>query len=509
MSTIIIGCVLTRRAFSAGIAPAVLVRGAQSEKYNLLFLMADDHAAYVHGADGNRLARTPNLDRLAAQSLRFSRHYCNSPVCTPSRQSLLTGLLPHAAGVTQLRTALADDRDTIARRLQEASYATAVFGKMHFNRPGTPGLHGFGHCMTEDVIGRQWNAQVKPEPLPEGTPTQTLPWRPFQTPARQWLNADKRPYPRRDADMRNTFVANEAMRWMRDNAKRPFALWASFTEPHSPFDFPVEDAALINPASFAVPRVGREDAAQIPLIFRDLSPQEKQGIIAAYYTSAAFLDRNVGRVLAQLSALGLEKNTLVVYTADHGYCLGQHGRFEKHCGYDPALRVPLMMRLPGRIKPGVVKEFTEHIDLGPAILETLGAPRLASSHGKSLLTAANRRDHVFSEYLENEEVFIRDARWKFVHCSGKRKREDGYVTDNPTPGSYTRLYDLRGDPGEFTDVSRSHPDVVKRFTSLALERFRATHLDAPSEPKGATPVEALEFYLRPRDNTRPAEVSTK
>ena len=138
----------------------MLTRSAQRPRLNLLFLMADDHAAYVHGADGDRQALTPNLDRLASESIRFARHHCNSPVCTPSRQSLITGLLPHAAGVTQLRTALSTDSITIPRLLKDSGYQTAVFGKMHFNRPASPGLHGFDECQTEDIIQRRWLAYL-------------------------------------------------------------------------------------------------------------------------------------------------------------------------------------------------------------------------------------------------------------------------------------------------------------------------------------------------------------
>lgn len=473
--------------------------------------MADDHAAYVQGADGDRLAETPNLDRLAREGLRFSRHYCNSPVCTPSRQSLLTGQMPHMAGVTQLRTALSEEKPTLARQLREAGYQTAVFGKMHFNRPGAPGLHGFDVCMTEDQMNKAWREKVKAGPLPEGTKAQTLPWQPFKTPAAQWLNAEARPYPRVDAEMRGTFIARSACDYLEANAGRPLALWVSLHEPHSPFDFPVEDAGRFAKARFTAPRVGAEDAWQIPLIFRKLTDEQKRGIMAAYYTSAHFLDRNLGRVLAKLKALGLEENTLVVYTADHGYCLGHHGRFEKHCGYEPALRVPLLMRWPGRVKPGVVRDFTEHIDLGPTVLEMLGAPGLPVEHGQALTPylrggrPAKPRDHVFVEYLENEEVYVRDERWKFIYGSGKRRRLDGYETDNPTPGQYVRLFDLRSDAGEFRNVAAKEPKVVEQMMGRALARFRATHPEAAGEPRGATPAEALDYYLPPRDGATAAE----
>lgn len=496
---------LSRRAFGAGLAPAIL-RGRQRRRHpNLLFLIADDHAAWVMGCDGNRQASTPNLDRLAGEGVRFASHYCNSPVCTPSRQSLLTGQMPHAAGVTVLSTALDPGKPTLARQLKKAGYVTAAFGKMHFNRKGEPGLHGFDWLLTDGGATQAWQQSVKPAPVDASIPVQRLPWQPFRTPAREWLNAGKRPYPRQDADMRGTFIVREALRFLEEKRNEPFALWISLFEPHSPFDFPVEDRDRFDPRAFQPPRVGPEDPWQIPLIFRELSDAEKRGITAAYYTSVSFLDRNWGRVLDKLRELRLDEDTLVVYTADHGYCLGHHGRFEKHCGYEQALRVPLLANWPGRIEPGVVREFTEHLDLGPALLEMLGAPPLEVQHGGSLAPylmgrkPERRRDMVVSEYLENEEVFVRTARWKLVYCSGKRRRMDGYETDNPTPGRYVRLFDLERDPGEFRNVAGARQDVVRRLLQAALERMRRTHPEAAAEPSAGGVEDLLDFYLRPRD----------
>jgi choline-sulfatase len=218
-----------------------------------------------------------------------------------------------------------------------------------------------------------------------------------------------------------------------------------------------------------------------------------------------FLDSCVGIVLEQLRALNLEQDTLVIYTADHGYSLGQHGRFEKHCGYEPALRVPLLVRMPGRVRRGVVADMTEHVDMTATILDVLGADRLPIMHGQSLRPyleggkVSAPRDHIFSEYLENEEAFIRTARYKLIFCSGKRHRQEGYETDNPTPGRYVKLYDLKEDPGEFTDVSKKQPEIVAKLEGLMLERFRKTHPEVAGEPKGLSAEEALEFYVRPRD----------
>ena len=471
---------------------------------NLLYIIADDHAGYVLGAHGNALAETPNLDRLASQGTRFARHYCNSPVCTPSRQSLLTGQLPHAAGVTVLKTALSPEKPTVAKQLKQAGYRTGVIGKMHFNQRGQAGLHGFDYCQTEGEVQRAWLAAVKPSPLPEGVRAKPA-WRPFQDPARVWLNAEKLPFARVEAEMKSLYQLKLADEFMGAGGQQPFALWLSFQEPHSPYDFPAEDRDHFNPRRFPVPRVGPEDAGQIPLIFRDLRPEEKQGIIAAYYTSVRFLDRNVGRALDLLKKHGLEENTLVVYVADHGYSLGQHGRFEKHCGYTPALHVPLMMRWPGKIRQGTVQDLTEHIDLPHTLTDLLGVPGLPVRHGQSLRpylegrSVSKPRDHVFSAYLENEECFVMNAQWKLIFGSGKRKRTDGYETDNPQPGRYVKLFDLQKDSGEFANVAAKEPKVVAKLQDLALARYRATHPEAAEEPARLSREESLEWYVRPRD----------
>ncbi|HZT32991.1 MAG TPA: sulfatase-like hydrolase/transferase [Bryobacteraceae bacterium] len=497
---------VSRRSVLGALAGATAARAKQKPRPNFVFILADDHAGYVLGCDGNRQAETPHLDRLAGESMRFARHHCNAPVCTPSRQSLFTGQLPHAAGVTRLPTPLSLEKPTLAKQLRAAGYRTAVFGKMHFNRRSFPGMFGFETIMTEEDVAHAWQAQVTPRPVPPEIRTKP-PWHPFRDPARIWLNADKLPYPRYDADMKGTFIVRQAQAYLEQQrqAQQPFALWVSFMEPHSPYDFPVEDRERFDPARFVPPRVGPEDGWQIPLIFRELNGADKRGIAAAYYTSVRFLDKNIGLVLDKLRELRLEEDTFLVYAADHGYDLGQHGRFEKHCGYDPALRVPLLMRFPGQVRPGVVEDLTEHIDVPATILDMLGADPLPVTHGQSLRpylegrAMATPRDHIFSEYLENEEAYIRTQRYKFIYCTGKRARQDGYKTDNPTPGRYVRLYDHQQDPGEFTDVAGQHPDLVRKFQGLMLERFRKTHPEAANEPARLSVEDALDWYLRPRD----------
>lgn len=498
------GAAISAAAFTTtGFASPVSSNGAR--KTNFVYILSDDHAAYALGCDGDRRALTPNLDKLAGQSTRFARHFCNSPVCTPSRQSLLTGQMPSHAGVTVLRTSLDPAKPTLAKQFQKAGYQTAVFGKMHWNRASAPGLYGFDEAMTEQDIQRAWAAQPA-QPAPDQGPTKPR-WQPFKDPARIWLNSDQLPFPRRYEEMRGTFTARQAIGYLEraSRAKEPFALWVSFPEPHSPFDFPYEMRKLHDRQQFPAPAVGPEDAWQIPLIFRQLSADDKAGIIASYYTAVHQLDRNIGEVLTALERLGLAENTCVVYLADHGYCLGHHGRFEKHCGYDPALRVPLLVRQPGKVKAGhVVHQFTEHIDVPATITDLLNLEPLPVQHGQSLRPylegrkAPRPRRHVFSQYLENEEVYLRDQRWKYIYGSGKRARTDGYETDNPKPGRYERLFDLRQDPGEFRNVAAQHPEVVRKMRQAVVDRFAATHPEAAQCPKADAP-EVLDWYVRPRD----------
>src|SRR5206468_8306659 len=133
-------------------------------------------------------------------------------------------------------------------------------------------------------------------------------------------------------------------------------------------------------------RLGAEDDAQVPAIFRDLSDADKKGIQAAYYTSTEFMDKNVGLVLAALQRSGQAADTLVIYTGDHGYLLGQHGRFEKHCCYEPAVRSPLLMRWPGQIRPGGhTPALVELVDIAPTILQACRVPVPAAVQGRSLL----------------------------------------------------------------------------------------------------------------------------
>jgi len=473
-----------------------------AERPNVLWICADDHAAYVLGADGNHQVRTPRLDRLAAEGTRFSHAYCNSPVCTASRQSFLTGRYPHSTGVTLLKTALAESEMTLAEMLRDAGYHTSAIGKMHFNSPLS---HGFERRVDMPDY-QKWLAARQREPLPADVAI--LPaWKPFKDPARIWLNSFVRPYGAHDADMAGTFFATQAAQQLNTAGDDPFFLMVSFYEPHSPFQFPVEYRGRHDPSQMSRYEPGPDDAAQIPAIFRDLTPAEKQGIAAAYYTSVEFLDKNVGLVLDALEASGHARDTLVIYTGDHGYMLGQHGRFEKHCCFEPAIRAPLVLRLPGRVRAeNVTPALVELIDVVPTILEFCQVSVPTAVQGRSLCrvldgTTAAHRDCVFVEYAENEEAAIRTDRWKLIYSTGRRERQDGYATGLPLPGKTGRLFDMQEDPQELVNLASrpEHAGLVAELTGRLAEHMRSIQREPVELADGADADTILAVCLPPHD----------
>lgn len=474
---------------------------AADARPNILLILGDDHAAYALSSYGSTLVQTPHLDRLAAAGARFVHAYCNSPMCTPSRQSLLTGRMPHATGVTLLKTALADDELTLAESLSTAGYHTAAIGKMHFNS----GLHHGFDRRIDQPDHRRHLEQHPPAAVPADREV-LGPWKPFRDPAAVWLNSRTLPMAANDRDMAGTFFAQEAARYLKE-VTGPFFLVVSFYEPHSPFHFPLEYAGRVDPRSLPLPVVGPEDPPQVPLIFRDLSDAEKQGIAAAYYTSAEFLDKNVGLVYDELQSSGHAENTLVIYAGDHGYQLGHHGRFEKHSFYEEAIRAPLLISWPGKIPPGqVIQELVEFVDLFPTIVAACDVPLPAERHGKNLLPVARGaaagapvHDSVFGVYGENEEAMIRTDRWKLVYCSGTRARADGYATDHPTPGRYLKLFDLENDPAEMHNLAGDarYDSVATELKQRLAERLEATCRRQWQAPAGLALDERLDWYVFP------------
>jgi len=481
---------------------------APARKPNILWICADDLAPYALGAYGSTRVKTPNLDSLFSSGMRFDRAYCNCPVCTASRQSFLTGRYPRSVGVTQLRTPLLDSETTLAEMLAGAGYVTAAFGKMHFN---SNLRHGFELRWDQPDYQTLLKKRGR-QPLPEGIEV-LPPWRPFRDPARVWLNADVRPQGLLQADMFGTCLAEQAVDFLHQKHDRPFFLMVSFTEPHSPFHFPVEYQKRHTAEEFTAPEVGPEDDDQIPAIFRELTAADKQGIAAAYHTSVEFLDANVGRVLEALKAAGQWDHTIIVVLGDHGYFLGQHGRIEKHSLFEEAIRAPLGFSYSQQIAPGSsTAALVEFLDVVPTLLDLAGVPIPPSVQGRSLKEvlqgrATSHRERIFVEYAENEEALVGDAHWRLIYGTGKRLREDGYGTGRPLPGRTIRLYDLDTDPQERRNLAQepAQAERVQQMTGHLVEHLRRTARQPELIPATDDPHALLEFLLQPRDPAPPRD----
>lgn len=216
--------------------------------FNVLWVCADDYAPYISGTYGNPLAKSPNLDRLASQGVRFDRAYRVCPLSTPSRMSYLTGRYPRSVGVTLSPTPLPQDEVTIGSLLRDAGYEAVAIGKTHFYDPLDD---EFDRCI--DLLEyEEWLAVRGFELVPPGVDV-LGPWRPFRDPARAWLNSACLPEAP-DAEVWGTFFSREAERFLREGRSQPFFLSVGFYETHSPFHFPIEFRGDFRPERLRRPR---------------------------------------------------------------------------------------------------------------------------------------------------------------------------------------------------------------------------------------------------------------
>lgn len=483
---------------------------AQSERPNVIVIVGDDHASTVYGAYGNRRVRTPHLDSLARAGTVFTRAHAQSPLCSASRQSILTGKYPHATGVTLLFTPFNDATNvTLAEVFGDAGYATGLIGKQHFNTwlwrdlyAAGPPTFGFDTLVDRGAY-RSW-LETRNATVPAGVATYLPPVGGAQ-PAVSSLNVGTLPQAYAAAEAEATFLTSAALGFVDAAGDQPFFLWLAYHEPHAPFAFPLEFAGRHDPADIVLPEPSPEDDQWIPAVYRDMTDRQRRGAIASYYTSVEWLDANVGNLLTGLRERDLAENTVVVYLGDQGYLLGEHGRFEKHTMWREAVEAPLVISAPGLARGECRGEVVELVDVFPTLAALADVPVPSEVQGTSLLpllrdgTPGAPREAAFAEYLEDNTAMWRTERWKYVYASGKRDLGQGYATGYGPAGITQRLYDLARDPGETTDVAHEHPRVVAELRASLLARFRETHPYAHELPAGLTATGQLAWFCEPRD----------
>ncbi|MFG2194157.1 sulfatase [Streptomyces sp. NPDC048639] len=423
--------------------------------------MTDDHATPAIGAYGSVINRTPAVDRLAAEGMRFDSAFCTNSICSPARATLLTGAYSHIHGMTTLEQPgqKFDARQpAFPEMLRQAGYRTAIVGKWHLGHGGTSDPQGFDH----------W------EILPEHGV--------YHDPV--FLTADGE---RRYAGHVTDIITDLALGWLDErDPDRPFALLIQHKAPHRAFEPAMRHRNLYAHEDIPVPATLHDDyagrsraASEARMRMSDLQtfdlkepvpeglPEREerewryQRYIKEYLRVVAGLDENVGRLLHYLDVSGLAGSTAVVYTSDHGFYLGEHGWFDKRFMYEPSLRIPLIVRWPGVVEPGSsCDELVANVDFAQTVLDLAGVAPHERMQGRSLLPLlrgerpADWRQSVYYRYFEHLDVShnvqasygIRTRTHKLIHYPGHGSGQVGASPETREPE--WELFDLERDPEE-------------------------------------------------------------
>ncbi len=457
---------------------------AADRPMNVLFIMSDDLNNSI-GCYGHPLVKTPNIDRLAARGVRFERAYCQYPLCGPSRNSLLTGLYPNSSGILsngQIFRQTIPKHISLPQAFRRNGYFAIRIGKMyHYNVPKSIGTNG------HDDPG-SWEMEMNPagcdrlleEPdifsLRPGSFGGTLSW--YASPREDLLHTD---------GIQATDATWVLERCARDRS-RPFFLGLGFYRPHTPYVSPKAYFQKYPKRRMPVVRGIAEDQKDIPPLGlasrkkeQDLMTDDlRQQAVQAYFASITFMDAQVGRVLDALDRLGLADNTIVLFTSDHGYHLGEHGLWQKMSLFEESTRVPLIIADPRFGKKGtIVRTPVGLVDVYPTLTDLCAIDGPSNLQGQSLKPmladpAFAGRGWALSEVTRGRRttrVFgytLRTDRWRYTEWDQGRKGRE--------------LYDHDRDPRELKNLA-DDPDQADRIAKLS-EMLRAAAAD--SLPKSGT-----------------------
>ncbi|MFZ9937906.1 MAG: sulfatase [Luteolibacter sp.] len=424
-------------------------------KPNVLFIISDDLTATAPSCYNPDAASTPAIDRLAGQGTRYTRAYCQFPVCGPSRASLMSGYYPHGSGTMGYvsgRKQIGPDRLTWSQHFARHGYHTARVSKIfHMGVPGDieRGTEGADDPASWDERhnsqGPEWKAAGDSELL-ENNPDGTLKVKGGNT--LEYVKADGDDLIHSDG--KTAEKACELLRKFKASPDRPFFLALGFVRPHVPFVAPRKHFDPYPWQKVTLPRKHAGDWDDIPKaginyktsVNLNLDEEQEKKAVAAYYASVEFIDAQVGKVLKTLQDEGLDKNTIVIFTSDHGFHLGEHDFWMKVSLMEESARVPLVIRVPGG-KPGVCHSFVELVDLYPTVAELCGLPVPGRIQGKSLAKTLADPAHAVRDAafcVNGGSMLLRDEQWAYI-----RHGSDG--------DQGRQLYDMLKDPGQYTNLA--------------------------------------------------------
>ena len=445
-----------------------------TQRPHILIIMADQLCPAFLPAYGHKVVKTPHIDALAANGVVFENAYCASPLCSPSRASFMSGLLPSRTHVYDNAAEFTADVPTYAHHLRTLGYRTVLSGKMHFCGPDQ--LHGFESRLTTDIYPADFGW------TPDWDHPQARPdWYHNMSSVTQAGLAVRTN--QLDYDDEVTFAATrEIYDCARGRNPRPLLLVASLTHPHDPYaitreyfdlyrdeDIDMPGPAIppdqLDPHSQRLRHVCEMDAVSF-------TEQQIRTARRAYYGEISYVDANVGRLMKALEETGLAEKTIVVVLADHGEMLGDKGLWYKMSFFENSARVPLIVHAPGRFAPRRIAAAASLLDVLPTLVDLAGGrTEDIETDGRSLkphLDGGTAPDETIAEYLAEGAVapivMIRRGPFKFIH----------------SPADPDLLFNLSKDPQERTNLAPdpAHAAAVSAFRAEVARRWRLDEIDA-------------------------------
>ncbi len=464
----------------AGAADAGAADRSGSGRPNVLFLICDDLNCDI-GCYGHPQVKTPNIDRLAARGVRFDRAYCQFPLCGPSRASFMTGLYPDQTLVRRNAIYIREhipNVKTMSQMFRESGYFATRIGKIyHYNVPKHIGTSGHDDPYSWDYTinprGRDKDDENLIFSLRPGSFGGTL----------SWLAADGT-----DREQTDGIAADRTVEMLKryDQKGTPFFLAVGLFRPHTPYVAPKPYFEMYPADQIEVPSVPAGYLESIPAPARstitrkkeqqNLDPKLARQAIQAYYASITFADAQLGRILDALDSLGMADDTIVVFTSDHGYHMGEHGHWQKTTLFENAARVPLVMAGPGIANGGVSQSLAEMVDFYPTLAELTGLqppPSVAGVSLKETLQDPSRPTRTTALTQYESGYSLRTVRYRYTEWG------DG--------GSGGReLYDHQSDPAEMRNLANdpAHTETVSELSKRLRKRVSA----ASKPPKGVKQI---------------------
>jgi arylsulfatase A-like enzyme len=465
------------------------VYAAGVERPNILYIMADDHASHAISAYSSIINKTPSIDRIASGGMRMTNCFCTNSICTPSRGAILTGQYSHKNGVYTLNDQIDPNRNNVAKELQKAGYQTGIIGKWHLGTDPT----GFDY----------WNI----------LPGQGVYYDPV------FITRDgKKKYNGYCTDI----IGDFSLEFLKQRDKRkPFFLMSHHKAPHRPWQPDPKYAHLFDGQTIPEPdnlydhyQGKPKSVAAVTMkvgedmnIKTDLKTERPAGLegdalrkwayqlyIKDYLRCIQSVDDNVGRLLDYLDSEGLAKNTIVIYTSDQGFFLGDHGWFDKRLMYEESLRMPFLVRYPGVIQPGSVNDaMILNIDFAETFLDYAGVKPPADMQGRSFRaileghTPRNWRTSMYYRYWMHNtndhhvpaHYGIRTRKWKLIYYYGKPLGMKGANPPDTEPD--WELFDMENDPREMRNLYHDpkYAGIVKQLKA-EMEKLQKEVGDSPA-----------------------------